>query len=484
MSQLAAFTGAKVHLTGIKGSGMVALAQVLLSRGADVFGTDTSERFYTDLILRDLKIPVVEFFSGSNIRPGTRVLFYSAAYDPASHPEIRAAVEAGIPVYTYTEALGMLSRGVDATAVAGVHGKSTTTALLGALVRAFELPLTTIVGSSVPDFDRRAAWVGGTQGIVAETCEYRRHFLDFNPDRMLVTSIEADHLDYYRDGGDIEHAFLEFARRLPERGLLVVCADDAGSAQLAVQIAAERPDLRIVSYGRAADGRFRVQDITTSPGATVLRLSGFATEVRIPIPGAHNALNVTGALALLDDVLITHGHPEGLSEKRFQTAADAIARFKGLARRSEQIGDAAGITVIDDYAHHPTAIAAELTALKAFYPGRRIVLDFMSHTYSRTAALLHDFAEALSKADLIVLHKIYASARESFSGTVSGETLADALRARHDKVTYVDEHEHALDEVRALLKPGDVFVTMGAGDNWQLGRRLLARLVQEDEGIS
>ncbi len=479
MGDMTLFAGARVHLTGIKGSGMVALAQVLASRGADVVGTDTAERFYTDLILRDLNIPVIEHFSASNLRAGTKALFYSAAYDPDQHPEIRAARESGIPVYTYTEGLGMLSDGTDATAVAGVHGKSTTTALLGTLVRALNLPLTTIVGSSVPDFGRRAAHVGGNRGLVAETCEYRRHFLDFHPDRILVTSIEADHLDYYSDYADIARAFREFVDRLPDGGSLIVCADDAGAAALGERVEKERPDLRVVRYGRKASGRFQVTGISTEPGATVLRVAGFDTNIRIPVPGMHNALNVTGALALLEDMLIAHGVDDGLSGRTWQTVVSAIAGFQGLARRSERIGEASGVLVMDDYAHHPTAIRAEIDALRSFYPGRRLVVDFMSHTYSRTAALLTQFAEALAGADAVILHRIYASARETFSGKVSGETLAQALREIHPDVTYIEEHTDALDHVAGLVREGDLFLTLGAGDNWQLGRRLLARLEQE-----
>lgn len=458
---------------------MVALAQVLASRGADVLGTDTPERFYTDLILRDLNIPVVEHFSAENIRPGTRALFYSAAYDPQSHPEILAAVDSGMPVYTYTQALGMLSEGVDATAVAGVHGKSTTAALLGTLVRALELPMTAIVGSSVPDFDRRAAWVGGNTGLVAETCEYRRHFLDFNPDRILVTSIEADHLDYYAGYDDVAKAFLEFTRKLPSGGTLVVCADDDGAAALATEVAQSRPDVRIVEYGVAAGGRFRVTDVDAAPGATLLRLAGFEGVVRVPLPGRHNALNVAGALALLDDILVRTGTEDGLTPDVYAKAAASVADFRGLARRSERVGEAAGVLVLDDYAHHPTAMEAEIAALRDFYPGRRIVLDFMSHTYSRTEALLDRFATAIAQADVVILHKIYASAREQFSGTVTGNTLADAVRRLHPDVTYVEEHEDALDLAMQRLQGGDIFLTMGAGNNWQLGRRVLAGLETE-----
>lgn len=505
-----ALAGTTVHMTGIKGSGMVALAQILTARGARVRGTDTDERFYTDEILADLGIEVIEGFDADNVRAGTDVLYYSAAYDAKTHPELLRAKELSIPCYTYNDALGRLSEGCDATGIAGVHGKSTSTALAGAIVQALDVPATVVVGSMVPDFGNRAASVLGASFFIAETCEYRRHFLSFRPDRIMVTSIEADHLDYFRDYSDIFNAFEEYASHLSHGGLLVYCADDAGARDLAASIVKRRPDIRLTPYGYAAEGRFRVHEVATENEQIRFALSGFDRSLSLRLPGRHNAVNAAGVLALIEDILRvgtsaagTPVHIDPTSDTgaydpqasgsspspvsplidRWETVAQALSRFRGLKRRSERIGEAAGVTVLDDYAHHPTAISAEIQALREFFPGRRLVVDFMSHTYSRTEALLEQFAEALCAADVLVLHKIYASAREINSGGVRGKDLADAARrvsarggGTGESVHYIDEPLDAIDRLEAILTPGDVLVTMGAGDNWRVGKALLERM--------
>lgn len=465
---------------------MVALAQILQARGATIRGTDTEERFYTDDILEALGIPVIESFSAGNLHENTDILFYSSAYDPASHPELQRAGELGIPMYTYSDGLGMLSEHADATGIAGVHGKSTSTALAGTIIRALELPATSVVGSMVPDFGDRAASVQGARFFVAETCEYRRHFLSFHPDRIMVTGVEPDHLDYYRDYEDIQGAFRDYAMRLSTGGLLVYCSDDPGAVDVASYVTEKRPDVRLTGYGYSADGRFALTSVTVADEQVQFSLAGFATPLALRVPGRHNAVNCAGVLALVEDMLKVDGHT--LDDERWSRVRDAVLRFAGLKRRSEVVGEVSGITVLDDYAHHPTAIAAELAAVREFYPGRRLVIDFMSHTYSRTAALLEEFAEALVAADVLFLHRIYASAREAQRDGVTGRSLEQAVRrqlehnprARLESLTYIDTPLDAVEAVVQLLRPGDIFLTMGAGDNWQVGLAVLDTLSKSD----
>ncbi len=474
---------------------MTALAEVLVAMGCRVRGSDTAEVFYTDAVLRTLGIRYIEEFTAANVDAGYTALIYSAAYDPDTHPELVRARELGIPRYTYAEALGELSRERDATGIAGVHGKSTLTSLLGVICRELELPITTVVGSKVPQFGNTAAWVGGAEALVAETCEYRRHFLSFHPDRIVVTSIEADHLDYYRDANDVAEAFFEYALRLPRGGLLIFCADDTGAAELGERVARERPDVRLLPYGIEAAGHFGVTEVREEPGVVLFRLRGWDAPFRLHIPGAHNAMNATASVAAAADIVRaldeepgegsdSGAHSAGtggceatlaatLTPERLDRVRAALSGFRGLKRRSEVVGEASGITVMDDYAHHPRAITATLEALRRFYPGRRIVLDFMSHTYSRTEALFDELAEALSVADELVLHKIYASAREASEGSVSGALLAEAIERFGSTVHYVEEPEDAVDLCRSIVRPGDIFLTMGAGNNWQVGSKLL-----------
>jgi UDP-N-acetylmuramate--alanine ligase len=473
--------GVSLYFVGIKGTGMAALAELFLHRGAGISGSDTADHFYTDEILRELGIPFYEGFSPANVPPEARLVIYSAAYRPDTHPELLRARELGLPLMTYTEALGGLSGLFPSAGVAGVHGKTTTTAMAGTLVREAKLSGAVLVGSAAANFGGRSTYSGGTDFFIAETCEYRRHFLSFDPRWIVLTSVEADHLDYFKDYDDILSAFVEFGRKLHSRGTLIYCADDSGARDAARRIRAERTDIRLKPYGETAEGPYRVSDVAARPGATTFRLEGFEREFEVRVPGRHTVLNAAAAVALVreirDDLYPDAG---GAVEKprRDRDFEDALVRglseFRGSKRRSEILGEARGVLFADDYAHHPTAIKTTLKGFKEFYPGRRIVVDFMSHTYSRTAALLTDFAESFEKADLVVLHKIYASARETYSGTVSGRDLFRETSARHPRVEYFDEPADAAPFLRGELAPGDLFITLGAGDNFRLGKALFA----------
>ncbi len=449
---------------------MSALADVLASRGARVQGSDTSDTFYTDAILRRLGIPVREGFARSNLPAHVDLLVHSAAYDPRTHVEIVAARERGIPVASYAEALGGLSRAAHFVAVSGVHGKSTTTAMAGVLLKSLGLPATTLVGTEVPAFGNRSVHVGGDRYFVAESCEYRRHFLNYSPRCVVVTSAEAEHLDYFKDREDVLLAFVELADRMPAGGTLIYCADDPGAAEIAGRTAARRPDCRLTPYGAGAAGPYAIGDVRCAAAEVTFRLGG--DRFRLRVPGRHNVLNAAAATAVARYV----EQCEGRAPAPSSVLADALWSFGGTRRRSEVVGEAGGVLFVDDYGHHPTEISATLSALREFYPGRRIVADFMSHTYSRTQKLLAELAASFSAADLVVLHRIYASAREQNPGGVSGMTLYEETRRRHPAVLYFEEPGDAVEPLAGRLAAGDLFVTMGAGDNWKLGRALLERL--------
>ncbi len=465
--------GLRVHLVGIKGTGMAALAEVLAARGAHVSGSDTSETFYTDAILRRLGIPFAEGFAAANLPAGAVLVVHSAAYRPDENPELLAAAAAGVPMATYPEALGLLSARADSSGVCGVHGKSTTTALCGVILKSWGLPATVIAGTEVPVFGGRSTLVQGDRYLVAETCEYRRHFLNFHPERILMTSVEPDHLDYFRDLEDILDAFEIYGRSLPFQGVLVYCADDPGASEAARRIAARRDDLRMVPYGRTARGDFRITALETGRGMTRFRVSGSPIGFGLRVPGEHLALNATGALALCSEIWRAE---RGAEPVDLASAAQAFVSFTGARRRSEIVGEAAGVLVMDDYAHHPTAISKTLAGIKAFHPGRRLVVSFMSHTYSRTRALLPEFGTSFGAADEVVIHKIYGSAREQEGATVTGEDLCREVAKHHPRVRYVAEPLDAAEPLARELASGDLFLTMGAGDNWKLGREVLARL--------
>lgn len=471
--------GVCIHMVGIKGTGMAALAEILSSGGARLTGSDVPDVFYTDAILASLGIKVLPF-SGDNIRPGIELVIHSAAYPRGSHPELIAAESQGIPILTYTEALGELSRRFDSSGISGVHGKTTTTAMTGTLLRGAGSSAMVLAGSAVAGFGDRSTLILGNRFFVAETCEYKRHFLSFSPARIVLTSVEPDHQDYYPDYDSIRDAFLEYVLRLPSRGCLIYCADDPGASDVARRALGLRPDLDTVPYGWKAEGKWRLESYEVSSERAEFRLSGFPESFRLRIPGRHAALDAAAALALTDRlVFVEYRRP--LEGDRLESVRQALEGFSGSRRRCEILGTARGVLFMDDYGHHPTAIRLTLEGLREFYPRRRLVVDFMSHTYSRTAALLDEYADAFPAADLVILHKIYASAREKPDGSVTGRTLFERMSARRPGVRYFEEPLDALDHLLSELRPGDLFLTLGAGDNFRLGKALYERIKSEQE---
>jgi len=479
--------GSWVYFVGIKGTGMCALAELLHNQGIRVSGSDTPEKFYTDDILNELKIPFTESFEAAHISGGSTtpdLVIYSAAYsqDPSTEKpedtniEIAETQRLGIPLVKYTDALGAYSAKFYSTGITGVHGKTTTTALAGTLLRGVGLPAQILAGSAVGAFGGRSTLDLGNKYFVAETCEYRRHFLSFHPRTIILTSVETDHQDYFPAYKDIREAFIEYGRLLPLEGALIYCADDPGALDVAMTLKNEKPEISLVSYGFKADSDYRIEMYHVKDERVFMRLSGFPGELKIRVPGRHTALNAAAAVALCSILLKQEfgtGNNGGWNEERREGLRSALEAFSGSKRRSEILGEANGILFMDDYGHHPTAINTTIEGLKEFYPQRRLVLSFMSHTYTRTSLLLDEFAASFEKADIVILHKIYASAREVYEGGVSGQTLFQKTRETGKKhVFYTDEPMDGFELLKGILKPGDLFVTMGAGDNWKLGKEL------------
>ena len=483
---------AEVYFIGIKGTGMCALAELLHGRGIRVSGSDAADVFYTDAILKDLGIPCHESFDASHIN-SPELVVYSAAYSADTNPEMAEAARRGIPVCKYTDALGAYSAGFDSSGIAGVHGKTTTTALAGVLARGAGLPAEILVGSEVGAFGGRSTLSLGGKYFVAETCEYRRHFLSFRPRRIVLTSVESDHQDYFPTYADIRNAFVEYGRLLAPNGELIYCADDPGASEVAALLIKEIPGINLVPYGFTADGDYRIESFQVKDERSVMRIRSFPGDLALRVPGRHTALNAAAALALTASLVRTEfggAGDDGWNDQLREGVRAALESFSGSRRRSEILGEAAGILFMDDYGHHPTAIKTTLAGLKDFYPRRRLVVSFMSHTYTRTAALLDEFAASFQSADVLVLHKIYSSAREVYSGGVSGRTLFDKAREVSsamqnetedtERFYFIEEPEDAAELLSKILKPGDLFITMGAGDNWRLGKNLLNKYQRRD----
>jgi UDP-N-acetylmuramate--alanine ligase len=453
---------------------MCALAELLQNSGVQVSGSDRAESFYTDAILKELQIPYFESFAAEHIPADADAVIYSAAYSAETNPELAEAECRNIPVLKYTDALGAYSAEFDSSGIAGVHGKTTTTAIAGTLIRAAKLPAQILAGSGVSVFRGHSTLSLGNKYFVAETCEYRRHFLAFHPRRIVLTGVEADHQDYYPTYESIRDGFLEYVRKLPSDGELIYCADDPGACEVAEILRSENRGVTFTQYGCKAEGKFKMKSYRVCGERIVMELAGFPGELKLRIPGRHSALNASAALALTDSLM--RAERQTWNQERLERARWAMEDFKGSKRRSEILGECEGVLFMDDYAHHPTAVRVTLEAIKDFYPDRRLIVSFMSHTYSRTAALLDEFAAGFEKADILILHKIYASARERYTGGVTGRTLFEKAKSLRDGVYYAEEPADAAVLLKDLLRPGDLFVTMGAGDNWKLGRVLMERL--------
>jgi UDP-N-acetylmuramate--alanine ligase len=458
-----------VYLIGIKGQGMTALAEILNSREARVEGSDINEVFYTDGILKSLKIPFSEGFSEEHITKDISAVIYSAAYNEETNPEIKKALDLGIPTITYPEALGLLSDLCNFSGIAGVHGKTTTTAITGTILKNLDIPVTVLVGSEVPAFNNRSTLIKGGKYMVAETCEYRRHFLNYKPDRIILTSVELDHTDYFKDLDDINSAFKSYIDLLPEGGTCIYNADDIGVQKVISDRKRIRKNICFIPYGTSTGNDFQIESIITGKGETSFALKGFPGSFKLKVPGLHNVFNTAAAIALTSEIYKENG---SINSNFIKSVQKGISSFKGTRRRCEIIGEASGILFLDDYAHHPTAIYKTLKGIKEFYPGKRIIVDFMSHTYSRTMALLNEFGTCFKYADIVILNKIYSSAREKKPDDFSGNNLYNEVKKNHREVKYIYEPLEAADYLSSVLKKDDLFLTMGAGDNWKLSRLL------------
>lgn len=512
---------------------MAALAEIFASGGAILSGSDVPDHFYTDEILKAIGLKPFESFDASHVGDDVRLVIYSAAYDPAVNPELLEARRRGIPMFSYPQALGQLSRRYDASGIAGVHGKTTTTAMTGSILEAVHSPATVIAGSAVASFGNRCTYIGGDTFLVAETCEYKRHFLNFSPRRILLTSVESDHQDYYPTYESIRAAFIDYAESLPAGGRLIYCADDPGATQVADEVRSKRSDIVFVPYGFTAKGPYHIHSLRTGEGKSLFGIdaagSGSEDQVfTLHVPGVHLVLDAAGAIALASIIMLDErggagGGKTGLAKADWSVIAAALEGFRGSKRRSEIVGTAAGVLVMDDYAHHPTAIRDTIAGLRSFWPNRRLVVDFMSHTYTRTKALLDEFSASFGQADCLILHGIYASAREKPIEGVTGRAIFEKAKTLNPGMVnitpqtsatakagakapatgpsgapsaapmsgppenpdrfmlYLESIDGAADAIFPLLRAGDLFITMGAGDNWKVGAALLARL--ESQGL-
>lgn len=459
-----------VHLVGIGGINMSAVAKLLKRAGIGVSGSDAKASELTDE-LDALGIPVSIGQDKANVPSACDCLVYSSAV-PASNPERLEATRRGLDQMNNFQFLGRWFEGRRILLVTGTHGKSTTTAMLGRLLEETHQDPTVIVGSRVPTFPQGNIRFGEGELVVIEGDEYAKHFLEFEAYGLIINNIELDHTDVFPDMDALLETFHELLMRVRGGGVVIANADDARVSTL---IGRERADLesrgvRIRTFGFGSHADCRAEDLQVKDGKQQFAYrdgSPRAVRVELPIPGRMNVLNATGALTLVSSL--------GIST---QDAAPALTDFRGIWRRFEVVSFKDDTLVVSDYAHHPTAIISTIDAARSFYPGRRVVVCFQPHHRRRTRDLFLDFVAAFDRADQLLLCEIYDVAGREEGEQISSRDLQDSI-LRHDaergtqrSVEYAPDPEEALTILKRWKREGDIILVMGAGDIYSIAKNI------------
>ncbi|MBC7236565.1 MAG: UDP-N-acetylmuramate--L-alanine ligase [Chloroflexi bacterium] len=455
----------RIHLVGIGGIGLSAIARVLAMRGHVVSGSDLQD---TPILegLRALGVTTYQGHAAHQVGDAELVVMSSAV--PEDNPEVIAARAAGVEVLKRQAFMARLLAGYRTIAVAGTHGKTTTSAMIATILETAGLAPSFIIGGIVAEWGTNAK-AGNGDWFVIEADEYERMFHGLSPTVAVVTNIEMDHPDCYRSLEEMREAFAIFVQGISQDGCLVACTDSPELMRVLRGLWQGRQDVEAVTYGhKAAD--YTVSNMAANAwggvnGEIIYRGKELA-RLHLRVPGEHNLLNATAAW---------------LTARRCgvdgELAAKALATFRGVRRRFEFKGEAGGVLVIDDYAHHPTEIRATLAAARWRYPQQRLWAVFQPHTYSRTEALFDEFTRAFDGADRVIIADIYA-ARAKERPTVSAQDLVAAME--HTGASYGGSPEQILAELLADLRPGDVLLTMGAGDGYLVGERVLTELAKRE----
>jgi UDP-N-acetylmuramate--alanine ligase len=456
-----------VHFVGIGGIGMSGIAEVLLSLGYEVSGSDLRSSPITERLVR-LGARVLIGHNASNVA-GAKALVVTSALDE-NNPEVAEARRLQIPVIARGEMLAELMRLKFGIAVAGSHGKTTTTSMVATILNAAGLDPTVVVGGRVGSMGGSNARIGKSQFLVVESDESDGSFLKLAPIVAIVTNIDREHLDHYASIDEIRGAFTEFVNKVPFYGAAIVCMEDPNIQRIF-------PDIRrrTITYGRTAQVDLEIQDVRLEGRGSAFRVSRRGEDLgafQLNLPGIHNVLNATAALGV--------GLEMELSVERIR---EGLAQFTGVDRRFTVRGVEGGVTVVDDYGHHPTEVKATLAAARlSDYKNIRVL--FQPHRFTRTKFLLDDFGTAFHQADDVYLLDIYAASENRIEG-VSGEALADKVRSYgHRSVHYVRGMAEGIEAIAAAAEPGDLIITLGAGNVSQAGDKILEKLKEAADGTA
>jgi UDP-N-acetylmuramate--alanine ligase len=446
-------------MVGIGGIGMSGMAEILLLRGFKISGSDGSLGETTER-LEKLGAKIYQGHRAENI-DGADVVVYTSAVRAEDNIETRTALERKIPVIKRSEMLAELMRMKFGIGIAGTHGKTTTTTMTGLVVQSGSFDPTIVVGGRVHSFDKTNAVVGKGDIFIVEADEYDRTFLKLTPSMVVITNIDIEHLDIYRDEDDIKDAFVQFANSIPFYGVAVVCLDNPS-----VRSVIPRIKRRILTYGLTPQARLRAEKVTSSELETSfdVKLDGkFLGRVELAAPGEHNVKNALASVGI--------GLELGMN---FEDIQIGLKRYSGVFRRFQIKSQHKGITVVDDYAHHPTEVKATLQAARSGWPEKRLVAVFQPHLYSRTQQLCDEFGMSFFDADVLVVTDVYPSREAPIEG-VSGKMISDAAASfGHKHVIYVPDKKDIPARLRELTSTGDMVITMGAGDIYRYGDQFSA----------
>lgn len=447
----------RIHFVGIGGIGMSGIAEILLTQGFSVSGSDMVRSETTDY-LQSRGANIMIGHSAEHIL-GAEVVVYSSAVKPNENAETKAALQQKIPIIRRAEMLAEVSRLNYCLAIAGTHGKTTTTSMSGLVMMKAGFDPTVIVGGKLKGLGGTNARLGNGDWIVLEADEYDRSFLQLAPTIAIITNIEADHLDIYSDLDDIKGAFVEFINKVPFYGTACVCLDDPGIREILPQVT------KVVrTFGLSPQNDTRAVHIRYSQRTATFDVEHkgeFLGTITINSPGEHNVRNALAATSM--------GLQCGIP---FSSIQEALNEFSGVYRRFETKGEKNGVLIIDDYAHHPTEVRTTLAAARAGWE-RRVVAVFQPHTYTRTRDFVQEFAVSFDDADVLIITDVYP-ARETPIEGVTGELIADAARnAGHKNVHYVQDKSKLATTITSIIKEGDLLITLGAGDVYKVGEEIL-----------
>lgn len=445
------------YFIGIKGAGMTALAQVFKSMGVVVSGSDVDEEFFTDKVLKKEKIAVNNGFDAGNISKKIDLIIYSTAYNE-KNVEFKRASDIGLKMLSYPESLGMIIDSKNAIAVCGTHGKTTVTAMAGLVLADAGLDPSVIIGSYFNEFDGNAR-VGKSDYLVVEADEYQNKLKYYNPKIVILNNIDFDHPDFYSSIVEYKQAFRDFILKLDKDSIVIANFDDKN-----VRDVVSGARARVVSFGKKeADFTVKISDGGADGMFYVFHGNKKLGEYKLKVLGEYNILNSLSVIVLSNYLNLDNNRTR-----------KTLERFSGTERRLEKKGRYNGALIVDDYAHHPREVFVTLKALKSRYPKKHIYCIFHPHSYSRTESLLEDFGKSFGEADKVVVLDIYGSAREG-AGNVHSRDLVSEINSNFgdDKSLYIPEIDMCVEFLSNVVGKNDIVLTMGAGDVWKVGDKLL-----------